>query len=417
MKKKINRISILLCCLLTSCVLLCGCPPAGTYRTEESYSYYVHNINGGNPDISEDYYYSVGFGIAQFSFADQYATTCMRKYDIVSFIDAFAVSDEYIIFLVPPRPGKTRTDPDELWKYDRMTESFELLLEAEHDRFHEIAIYEDFIIYGAYWADNFYMCPIEGNPEIDSISLLSLLEQENMQEQNMQKGIYRVQEVYYQGLRVLFFRENDWEEYRVMGILDEGSEEVIWSAGFLDNNSDLIFWGEGEWIIFSKDPGSNFYYQREGEAERHRVQCLDDPKYENSGINPYCLTMAGERVVGLMSVHNNPRGLLPHYQADIENDILFEINLGTGNSRIIYETDNAQTRIIGYKNGQIYLLEDDVIYRSWIDKSEREKIYDFQEEGWLLYDAAGLHRDMHFRWQGDNLIIWGPEMRSIYVSD
>lgn len=415
--RKINRIRALSCCFLMSCTLLCGCPPAGTHKEGGQYTYVVHDINGESANVCEDHFYYIGpYGIVQFSFADQNATICMQRADFIGSIDAFAMSDEYVVFLVSPR--ETRTDPDELWKYDRMTKSFELFLEAEPDRICEIAIYNDFVIYGERGGKDFYTCPLKGNPKTDSISLRSLMEEENVQEPDVQKGIYQVQEVFYQGLRVLFFRESAGDDYRVLGILDAESKEIIWTnASNPLNHLGSVFWGEGEWIIFTRSPEGNFY-QREGEADRHRFQCLDDPKYKAIGIAPSCLTMEGERLVGLMSTHNPLFGHFQYDQADEDNDILFEINLETNASEIIYETDKAQTRIIGYKNGVVYLLEDDVIYRGWIDRPEREKVHDLQEEGWELYTTDGKHVSVHFRWQGDNLIIQtGDEIRSIHISD
>lgn len=289
---------------------------------------------------------------------------------------------------------------------------------AEPDRICEVATYNDLIIYREYEGNDFYICPAKGNPQTDSINLRSLIEAENIQEQDVQKGVYQVQEVFYQGLRVVFFREDAGDDYRVLGILDAESKEIIWTnVSNPLNYLGSVFWGEGEWIIFTRSSEGNFY-QREGEADRHRFECLDDPKYKAIGIAPSLLTMEGECLVGLMSTHNPIFGYFRYNQEDEDNDILFEINLETNTSRIIYETDKAQTRIIGYKNGVVYLLEDDVIYRGWIDRPEREEIYDLLEQGWKLYTAEGEHICVGFRWQGDNLILQTKnKTRSICISD
>lgn len=289
---------------------------------------------------------------------------------------------------------------------------------AEPDRICEVAIYNDLIIYAEYEGNDFYICSAKGNPQTDSINLRSLIEAENIQEQDVQKGVYQVQEVFFQGLRVVFFREDVGDDYRVLGILDAESKEIIWTnASNPLNYLGSVFWGEGEWIIFTRSSEGNFY-QREGEADRHRFECLDDPKYKAIGIAPSLLTMEGECLVGLMSTHNPIFGYFRYNQEDEDNDILFEINLETNTSRIIYETDKAQTRIIGYKNGVVYLLEDDVIYRGWIDRPERDKIYDLLEQGWKLHTAEGEHICVGFRWQGDNLILQTKnKTRSICISD
>lgn len=420
MKKKINRKTILICCFLISCISLSGCPGYG-YSMEDSYSYNVYNINGGDPDVCEYYCYYIVYSyddnikkyvnvIKRFSIADQDNKECVRSDEPIK---AYAVSDKYIFFST----RKTIKDPYKLWKYDKIAGSCEMILETESQRIEMIATYGDWIIYGGLWGTDLNVCPMEKNPETDSISLKSLLDEESMQKQQQVGRECYVQEFRYQGWRVLFYR-NDRYICCVLGIVEEDSGEVIWRNDFLYGNEDFVFWGEGKWILFSIYPGSNFYYQREGETERHRIECLWNSKYEDTGIMPSCLTMEGNRVYGLMSVHRTPRGLFAYDQAEIENDILFELNLETNASKIIYETESAQTRILGYKYGVIYLLEDDVIYKGWIDRPEREKIYDLQEEGWKLYYADGEHISINFEWQGDNLIIRsGDQARSIYISN
>lgn len=420
MKRITNRKRIILYFFMLSCLFLDGCI-AGDNGKEGHYSYNVYNINGVDWDLSEDYVYyrkdycednMIWYGIERFSIADQDTKECMRSDEA---IQAYDVSDKYIFFST----RDTINDSYKMWKYDKIAGSYDMILETGSQRIEMIATYGDWILYGDIWGINLYVCPIEGNIETDSISLRSLLEEENKQKLQIQEGFYQVREIHYQGWKVSFYKmDREEAEYRILGIVEEDSKEVIWSAGFLYDNSDLAFWGKGEWIIFTKYARKSFYYQRAGETEQHRIECLDDPKYENTGIDPYCLTMEGNCVFGLMSVHRTPRGLFAYDQADIENDMLFELNLETNASKIIYETDSAQTRIIGYKNGLVYLLEDDVIYMGWIDRPEREKIYDLQEEGWELYDAEGQHVNMDFHWRGDNLIIRsGDQTRSIYISN
>lgn len=416
MKKRIiNRKIILLYFLMFSCLFLNGC-----YSKEGHYCYTVKNINGGDSNISEGYYYYYRsdyfedtklwyHGIERFSIADQDIIECMKSDEP---IEAYAVSDQYIFFST----NKTGRDPYYLWKYDRIAGTYEILLETESLEIQRIKAYGDWIIYGDFWGVNLYVCPMEKNPETDSISLNSLLDEESMQKQQVGRDCY-VQEFLYQGWRVLFYR-NDSSICEILGIVEEDSGEVIWSNGFLYDNANCVFWGEGKWIIFSRYPRSNFYYQREGETEQHKIECLWNSKYDNTGIEPSCLTMEGNCVFGLMSVNRSPRGLFAYDQSEIENDILFELNLETNASKIIYETDSARTRILGYKYGVIYLLEDDVIYKGWIDRPEREKIYDLQEEGWELYRADGEHINISFTWWGNNLIMRsGDQIRSIHISE
>lgn len=412
MKKRIiNRKIILLYFLMFSCLFLNGC-----YSKEGHYRYTVKNINGGDSNISEGYYYYYRsdyfedtklwyHGIERFSIADQDIIECMKSDEP---IEAYAVSDQYIFFST----NKTGKDPYYLWKYDRIAGTYEILLETESLKILWIGTYGDWIIYGR--KTDLNVCSMEKNLETDSISLNSLLDEESMQKQQVGRNSY-VQEFLYQGWRVLFYRNGSICE--ILGIVEEDSGEVILSTQYLGAYPDCVFWREGKWIIFSRYPGSSFYYQREGETEQHKIECLRNRKYDNTRIDPSCLTMEGNCVFGMMSV-NRGRGPIAYDQSEIEHDILFELNLETNASKIIYETDSARTRILGYKYGVIYLLEDDVIYKGWIDRPEREKIYDLQEEGWELYRADGEHINISFTWWGNNLIMRsGDQIRSIHISE
>lgn len=427
MGKTGNRIRILLCCLLLSCLTLSGCWSRFRYDGNDRrnqyyrYSYFVYNINGGNSGKCEDYfYYTCSDGIAQFSMADQDITKCMIS---DADFDAYAVCDLYIFFVTK---GETIQDPYKVWKYNRATESCELFFETARGSCDRIYVYKDLLIYGNMYGLDVCVCPIEGSPETDTVSLKKLFEEQNLQGQQAQKKSfqvrresYQVQEISYRGLRILFYGKDSSESYRIFGILEENGGNAIWDTS-LGGSRDGVFWTEGEWIVFTKDPEGYFYYQREGETEMNTIHCLDELQYEYSAVNPNCVVREGECVVGAISVSRDQ--FISYFldQDDIQNDLLFEINLETGTSRIIYETDSAQTRIIGYKNGRVYLLEDDVIYRGWTDKTEREKVYDLQEDGWKAYHGSGRHKNVSFRWQGDNLIIQGEMMddiRSICISD
>lgn len=63
--------------------------------------------------------------------------------------------------------------------------------------------------------------------------------------------------------------------------------------------------------------------------------------------------------MNVRKIKDSNTGGFPDYQSDIEDDLLFEINLETDTSRIVYSTKNNRTRIIGYKTGAVYLLQDE----------------------------------------------------------
>ena len=80
-------------------------------------------------------------------------------------------------------------------------------------------------------------------------------------------------------------------------------------------------------------------------------------------------------------------------------DILFKWNIETGESSILYETSNRSTRIIGYKNGNIYLLHNNRVSVQSVDGGKREKLFRIPMGKEIYY----------FDWQGDYLIVTGAD--------
>lgn len=74
---------------------------------------------------------------------------------------------------------------------------------------------------------------------------------------------------------------------------------------------------------------------------------------------------------------------------------MFKWNIKTGESSVLYETSNRNTRIIGYKNGNIYLLHNYWISVQSTDGVKREKLYKIPRGKEVYY----------FDWQGDYLIV------------
>ena len=117
------------------------------------------------------------------------------------------------------------------------------------------------------------------------------------------------------------------------------------------------------------------------------------------------MTWEDGKIIGLLTVSKDSNNSIRLKQYEVRNDLLFEIKLETDTSRIIYSTENNKTRIIGYRDGIVYLLKDDVIYQEELDGGEQLELLDLRESGLSLYAEDGKHLDITFDWQGDNLII------------
>ena len=132
------------------------------------------------------------------------------------------------------------------------------------------------------------------------------------------------------------------------------------------------------------------------------------------------VTWEDGKIIGMLTVSKDPNSSILLEQYAVRNDLLFEISLETDTSRLLYSTENNETRIIGYRDGVVYLLRDDVFYLEELEEGEQLELLDLRESGLKLYNEDGKHLDLTFDWQGDNLIIrhrYGSSIISINVSE
>ena len=138
-----------------------------------------------------------------------------------------------------------------------------------------------------------------------------------------------------------------------------------------------------------------FSYQVEGKTEMP-ITCLNQSRYDRSELYEQYMIQEGEdTIIGLLSVADDPRVSIEMVQGDIRRDLLFQLNIETGESKILYDTKNNLTRIIGYDEGVIYLFKDDY------------KVYSQSLVGGELTELLALPEaeDIVFDWQGDYLIV------------
>ena len=93
-------------------------------------------------------------------------------------------------------------------------------------------------------------------------------------------------------------------------------------------------------------------------------------------------------------------------QKHLERELLVEIDLETDTSRMLYDTRNNRTRIVGYREGNVYLLKDHIVYKNVLKTGEQREMYDLGQESMLWYEEDGEHKDVHFEWYGDYMVVW-----------
>lgn len=366
--------------------LMCGC------AKEESVRYIVRGIN--STEQGDDYYLNLSREIWQYSVSSREVTNI---YGNGRYLDWYAADDDYLFLVVRAENVNSK---DELWKVDRKTGTYDLFMKEKNVK--SLTVYDGFLFYGTYGIhDDIYVCPTDGNPEEDSISLFEQFKDDDSREW--------WKEVVFRGWRIQQYNN------RIVSVIDDENGQVIYSnfSGYAQNFScPTALWLGDEWLLIAKYDGSSgdFWYQRMNEEEKYKIECLEDERYRYSDILPYFLTVENQKVIGLLTVSKRVMAGIELPQKKIRNDLLFEIDLETDTSRIIYSTKNNRTRIIGYKEGTVYLLRDGTIYREEMEGAGSEELMDLQEEGWELYE-----QDIYFDWHGDNLIIWGTQEGKVRI--
>ena len=130
-----------------------------------------------------------------------------------------------------------------------------------------------------------------------------------------------------------------------------------------------------------------FRYQADAGAEK-LIDCFNKKGYTYSRLVKGYLTSDKENEIrGIMCVSCNPIESVLLNQRDIVRDMLFELNIDTGESQILYDTKNNQTRIIGYEDGILYLFKNDYkVYKQPLSGGEATEILSIPKSNDVIFD-------------------------------
>ncbi|MDE7062582.1 MAG: hypothetical protein K2O73_04975, partial [Lachnospiraceae bacterium] len=248
-----------------------------------------------------------------------------------------------------------------------------------------VEIYEDNLLIeiNNRYSTQVYICPTDDsmNPELTDVN--DLFPEEN--------GLEVVEKILYKGIIIERQYDEERGKYTIIGVRDEESGRRIFSdyyeACLKVDGEDVYIWKED----------SEFWYCEEGSSMKHNISCLSGNEYENTLIFERKLTVENGEIIGLIHTVRDYRSQ-PDYpnQGDLRYDVLFRLNPKTGENSILYKPENNRTRIIGYQDSIIYLMEKYKIYSQSVEDGE-ERI--------LLYELPE-HTDYRFDWQGGHLLIF-----------
>ncbi len=420
-KRRQNRRGFILLCLLLN-FLLYGC---GKHSEVEYVFPEIPAMISDN--LEEQVWLKVEGGmwdsLLLYSISDQ---KIIERYNFECRIWDFAVTESSIFFL----------NGGELWKMSRKTMEQE---STEIRRVYRLAAHDGYIFYGD--KSDIFVFPEGEDPQVDAVSLQEQFSQPDAQSykknnvstwppigdrQETVFGKWRISRIY-------------WGEmnYRIWDIKEEESGEIImgpedsnyfYSGDLPDYTRSYTVWGDDEWITFvgagirygsrHKEP---IIYQRDGETEEHPIQCLAERKYKYSRIGKD-FTLEDGKLFGSITVclGAKPFSFLSGRADDADYDELFEVDIKTDTSRVLYSTKKDQAQIVGYKSGKVYCFLDGRIYRESLGDGTREWMLDLREGEWSQYwNEHYSNRDtVSVYWQGDYMIIYmRGGIKSYYIPD
>ena len=373
-----RRLRIMTYIIVLSCVLN-GCISKDEFFSKNG-RYIVEGINASskNDVFNEEYYFADN---GDYYFADRYAGICKyssEKGEVEAILNhsgilqAFFVSDNYIYY-----------DNGYIERYDMDTGENICILDSRDVDYVVMQVHEGYI-YILQNNDHVYRWPLNGTFENDREYLGDYFPKDNQTGEMMQ--------ITMDGLLIEGYYNPDEQQYCIASVREQDTNRVV----VQDNHIEVVVGGKKVAIYRDrKNQQMPYSYQIEGE-ERKAISCLEKSGYSKSELYEQYMTKEGEStIIGLINISKNPifSWELPQY--DIARDMLFSLDVNTGESKIIYDTKDNMTRIIGYNNGIVYLFKDDY------------KIYSQPLAGGKATEIASIPRsdDVIFDWCGDYLII------------
>lgn len=234
-----------------------------------------------------------------------------------------------------------------------------------------------------YLKEYIYVCPMDGDFKTDCVEVNTLFPKED------RTG--REQSIRYHGMRVKRYYDAEKDEYVIIELGDEGRGPVFFSFEPRFSTTIRI---DGELISMSRERGTCSYWV-EGDLKEHKIDCLNTSEFNYSVIQQKKSTIENGEIIGLVHVIKNFRcESWDPSQDEVKYDVLFRLDPKTGKNSILYRTKNNRTRIIGYQDGVIYLMNNYKIYTRTVGSKRAELFLELPRDTGYMFD-----------WQGDYLIV------------
>ena len=376
--------------VLTGTFSLYGCAtrkePKEEHMTEGGYLVNIINSDQNRYVDEENYFYKGYATLWRYSLKDG-SFECY-VYDKGYEMKNFAIWDEDIYYV------RSNDEGFELWRQNIQTGEKTMILSGEDiealnggeelisgkgSSYCQVDAYKDYL-YLTISGKHEYISPMDGDFMQECIDISTLFQEENTSGE--------IQKAVYDGITFERYYDSKHEWYETIGIRDESGHKILYN----DNGTGI--WVNGKIVRFTKNVNTDDFQYRIGGGDFRTITCLQDRKFNRSEIYEKYLTVENGKIIGWLSASRHPNISWDLYQKDLEKDVLFELDIETGESQILYDTANNLEKIIGYQAGVIYFAGNDTVYCRELDSKQKE----------VLFDLPGGH---YYKtdWQAGYLII------------
>ena len=267
-------------------------------------------------------------------------------------------------------------DDSEVYRYDLQTKETQKIFEETYMTDISLDIYGKYLYIQDYQTERAYRMDIEDDRNVQAEELGNFLPQAIV------KSIEPVQ-VELDGVVIQGYcnYEDDW--YRITSIRTADMNRRIISG-------DTEIKVDDKYVKFIRNkryPNTPYNYRVDG-GLRKSINCFDKADYKNSDLYEQYMYQDGEEtIIGLMNVSGYPLASIDLSQQAIKRDVLFSLNIDTGESQILYNTKNNQTRIVGYEDGILYLFKKNYkVYKQPLSGGEVTEILSIPKSNDVVFD-------------------------------
>lgn len=365
--------------------------PIRLYR-QTAGDYVVMRLNAeSNPYGSEtDYFYYSSRTIYRYSFETGEITAYHTEIPEGEYIEEdLVVIDDWVYYIssldmIRRINYKTMEDEEVLSVEDspKMCSKNEV---SAYDRV-RLKGYKDYLILllEAGINDYIYVCPANGNMKTDYIDVNTLFQVENRTGEE--------EEIVYEGICIRRYYDAKVGDYIITGVREEASGRTIFE---FSGTKEIKVNGKMVSLWYKKS-GEGYFYSVEEDSEDYKIDdCLTEYALLPTRVQRNKLMAEDGEIIGLLHVARNARcDPYDPEQTDLKYDVLFKLDPETGESSILYNTGNKRTRIIGYRDGTIYLLQNHKVYAQTIEGGNKTLLFKLPNNRYYGFD-----------WQGDYLVV------------